>query len=327
MTALLYTLAMAQVLTGSAGAQDPPDLQWRAALDRAHAIEVRGHYAEALTAYQQAAKLADHFGKHDPRMWTTYNRLAIAYDEAGFSADAIRTYRHALDLVQSAAGKQNSEYPVIEANLGTSYLRQGELAPAGNLLQEALRIETSLPQPDTLHRAMMQSCLAEVQLHRHHYQEAENSIEAALPVIEKSGQTLDLAVAYITMGNVRRQQHRFGDALESITKAIAILEARFGSDHPLLLRPLEYQGMVYAEARHADQAEAAFQRAETICNKSLPAGHPSRAVLLMIHSAFLREIGEKTEAKAMAAQAHAIDRDIETREGLSMMVDVSAFRK
>jgi tetratricopeptide (TPR) repeat protein len=324
MTTLVSASVLAGILAATAVAQDT---EWAGKLRRAGQAESGGHYLEAIVLLRQAAALADGFGPRDSRTWATYDSLAIVYENAGLTANSIRTYRHAIAMVKAAIGKQNEAYARLQANLGTVYLRYGDIVPAASMLREALQIETQLPDPDPIQVAAEQSRLAEALASRRRYEEAERMLELALPVLERAGQTSEVATTLNSLGMVRSCQRRYDESLELIGKAVATVEEKVGSEHPLLLRPLNNLALVYALAGRTEEAGATFRRALAICEKSLPPDHPSRAALLVNYARFLRGIGERTQAKAMEAEARSLARDNARRDGLALTVDVSSLRQ
>jgi len=315
---------MAGCFVGTVAAQDT---DWAGTLRRAEQTKTSGHYLEAVAVFREAAALADRFGPRDPRTWATYNSLAIGYEDAGFPADSIRTYRRAIVMVKAAMGKQNADYAQLVASLGTVYLGHGDIGPARSMLHEGLQIETRLSNPNQVEIAMMQSRLAEALVSYHRYAEADRMIGLALPVLERAGETLEAANTRNNLGLVRRWQRRYDESLELIGQSVAMLEKTFGSGHPLLLRALNSLAVVYTLTGRTEEAGATYRRAMAICEKSLPPGHPSRAALLANYARFLRGTGEKAQAKALEEEARSLASDNARRDGLGMTVDVSAFQQ
>src|SRR5579872_7052025 len=83
--------------------------EWMAAMDRADHAEETGNLMGAVESYRKAAALAEHFGANDRRTWTSYNRLGIAYQNAGIPAESIRSYRREISMIVHAVGKQNAD--------------------------------------------------------------------------------------------------------------------------------------------------------------------------------------------------------------------------
>jgi tetratricopeptide (TPR) repeat protein len=326
MTTWVSACALAGFFTGTAAAAAAHDTEWAGKLSLAEQAQTSGRYPEAVALLRQAAALADGFGPRDRRTWSTYNSLAVAYENAGLLSDSMRTYRQAMAMVKAAVGTETADYAWLEANLGVVHLRHGDTAPAVSTLREALQIEMRLPQPKPDEIAFVQSRMAEPLVSLHRYEEAERMIGLALPVLERAERTVDVAIAFNDLGLVRRRQRRYDESLAEIGKAVATLEAKFGSVHPLLLNPLINQAVVYSLAGRNEEAGATFRRALTICTTSLPPDHPSHAALLARYARFLRGIGEKTQAKAVEAEARSLAQDNARREGMGITVDVSGLR-
>ena len=302
------------------------DAEWRNAMERAQRAELAGRYVDAVDAYRGAADIAERFGPNDVRTWTTYNLLAIAYQNAGRPSESVRSYRREISLVKNALGKQNVTYAIAVANLGNTLMSMGRFSAAENLLRETLQIETSLSDASPTQIALTQMRLSQAMLGLGHCGEAERLVNLALPTIEKSGQNFDIAVALSTLGLVRRYQHRIGEALDLFRTTLAMMEKEYGPDHPMLLRPLTDVAVLNSLLGNVSEADAFFQRAQAISDKALPPDHPSRVTLLANYAEFLRRTGEKTRAKTMQQQANALARDNARREGIATTVDVSSFR-
>jgi tetratricopeptide (TPR) repeat protein len=81
----------------------------------------------------------------------------------------------------------------------------------------------------------------------------------------------------MNLGVVLKQLDRLADAELHLRRAIAILEARLGPEHPDLGNGLVNLSNVLRRAHRPDEALAAVERARTIYESTLPGDHPSLA--------------------------------------------------
>jgi tetratricopeptide (TPR) repeat protein len=303
------------------------DTEWAGKINLARQAQASGRYRDAIALLRQAVALADGFGRKDARTWETYGSLAIVYEDAGFPGGSMRFNRQTIGMVKAAIGKDNATYAHLLANLATVYVGLGDMAPAERQLREALRIETGLPHPDPDDIATLQSRLAVVLANRHRYAETERLIGLALPVLERTGDTVETATALGTLGIVRGWQRHYDESLELVGEAVRMMEKQYGPGNPLLLRSMSTLAAAYTLAGRKEEAGAAFRRAITICEESLPPGHPSRAALLANYARYLRGAGQGAQAKAVEAEARSLALDMASRDGAGMTVDVSDFRQ
>src|SRR5438552_18518314 len=66
------------LVTGTSYAQSDP---WRQALSAGNAALSSGNLEQAESRYKEALALAEHFGGSDPRLFSSLNSLALAYEE------------------------------------------------------------------------------------------------------------------------------------------------------------------------------------------------------------------------------------------------------
>jgi tetratricopeptide (TPR) repeat protein len=299
--------------------------EWTNIVERAQRMSQSGRFLEALALFRQAAPLADSFGPRDTRSWVTYNFLGMAYQEGGLPAEAVRCFRHEMEMIKSTVGSGNASYVTAMTNLGTVYAASGEPASGENLLRKALHIETRLAAPDPLAVATIETRLSEALLNRGHYQEADRLLESAVPVVKASGEAVNTAIALNNLGVVRQRQHRYNEALELFSQALALLEQKYGPEHPVVLGPMSNIAVLYGETGRVAEGDALFRRAQAICERSMPPNHPSHANLLAGYAAFLRRAGDKSRAKAIEEQARSLARENNRRNGLGLTVDAAAF--
>jgi tetratricopeptide (TPR) repeat protein len=311
----------------AAGMAVGQDAAWETAMGHAMRAERNSDYPQAVAFYREARALADSFGPSDPRRWATYNQLGTACELAGLTAESVRTYREVISLVKSSIGTNNRTYATMVASLGTAFLNVGEFASAENLLREAREILLHLEPVRPVEIAMAQSRLGEALVNLRRRAEAEQMIEAALPVLQNGrAEAIELAIALNNLGVIRRQERRYDEAAHLLAASLDLVERQYGREHPWLLLPLNNLAIVYEQVGRDSDADATFRRAQEICEKHLPPAHPSHTTVLTNYAAFLRHTGEKSRAKVLDQEARELNRDNARAEGLGRTVDVSAFR-
>jgi tetratricopeptide (TPR) repeat protein len=315
---------LSMAVAGLALAQDT---EWETTMVRAISADNKANYTEAVALFRQAKALADRFAGNDVRRWATYNRLGVAWEEAGVPGESARVFREVISLIKSTEGTDNDKYASALANLGATLIILNQFEEAEGALRDALKIQMHLQPPNRLRIAMAQSRLGEALLSQGKRREAQKLIETALPVLQVSGaEDSEIAITINNLALVRHGQHRYDETIQLLTSSLELIEKEFGAEHPLLLRPLNNIAVVYHQVGKDAEAAAAFRRAQALCDKLLPPTHPSHTALLINYAAFLRHSGEKARAKTMEEEARSLNRDNARAMGLGLTVDVTAFR-
>ena len=318
--------AVIAVLTSVAGYPQTDD--WRARMDEGAAAETVGDYARAASLYRVATEVAERFERRDRRRLVAWNALATMYDALGRFAEAGAAYRRALKEAAESTAKAGPDYALVLANLGSSYVETGQRAAGEKLLREALAIYSAADPPDELRIAVAQNSLAEVLCDGRKYKEADPLLVRALAVLEKNPSAWgETALAKNSLGVVRALEGNSEEAHRLFLQALAMMEERWGPDHPMLARVLNNLASLEYRTGHRDQAGQRLRRALDIAERRLGPEHPSYAAILANYAAFLRQSGDKSRAKVLETQSIQILKDNGRRNGLGEVVDVNSLRR
>jgi tetratricopeptide (TPR) repeat protein len=108
---------------------------------------------------------------------------------------------------------------------------------------------------------------------------------------------------------VQTAQGDLNGANTSLTRALRIIEAAHGADHPLTARPLGNLGSVLHQIGDLEAAMAAFKRVLAIFEVTLPKGDPEIARALANLAEIQSDIGDPGEAEANCMRALTIFAD------------------
>jgi tetratricopeptide (TPR) repeat protein len=321
-------IAFSVALLFIAGTARAQETTWRTVMDEALARDLSGDLAGALGGYREAVRLAEQFGPSDQRLWASLNMLAIGCYESGMAAEAAQTYNRLLREMEAAGQKDSPDAAHVMTNLGRLYVSQNRIDQGAPLLRRALAIYERQPKPDDYCVAATRGGLAELLLARKEYRQAEEQLEKALPIYVAHAReaVTGLAAALTTFAEVRIGEKRYQEGAGFAERAVHALEDQVAADHPWLIYPTSILAQAYADLDRASDAEAAFQRSLSICERHLPADHPVHGRILALYAGFLQKHGRKPESKKIAAKARQILHSAALREGQGMTVDVSAFR-
>ncbi len=320
----LLTAAIA-ILTSVAGFPQTDD--WRQRMSEGAAAQNAGDYARAVASYRAATEIAERFDRLDSRRMVAWNAVATIYDALGQFAEAEAAYRRALKWAAESTGKAGPEYALVLGNLGSWYVETGQRATGEKLLREALAIYSAADPPNKLRIAVAQNGLAEVLCVARKYKEADPLLISAIAVLEKDPRAWgETALAKNNLGVVRFLEGNMEEAQRLFLQALAMVEQRWGTDHPILVRILSnLASLEYRTGRH-EEAGQRLRRALDIAERRLGPEHPSYAALLANYAAFLRREGDKSRAKVLQAQSTQILKDNSRRNGLGAVVDVNSLR-
>lgn len=314
------------ILTSVAGFPQTDD--WRPRMNEGAAAENIGDYARAITSYRAATEVADRFDRGDRRRAVSWNAVATMYDALGRFAEAEAAYRRALKEAAGSTGKTGPEYALVLGNLGSWYVETGQRAAGEKLLRESLAIYAAADPPDELHIAVAQNGLAEVLCSSRKYKEADPLLTRALAVLEKNPRAWsETALAKNNLAVVRFLEGNHEEARRLFMEAVAMIEQRWGPEHPMLARILNNLASVENRAGHREEAGQRIRRALDIAEKRLGPEHPSYAALLANYAAFLRQGGDKSAAKALEARSTQIMKDSSQRNGLGAVIDINSLRR
>jgi tetratricopeptide (TPR) repeat protein len=321
----VLTAAIA-ILTSVAGFPQTDD--WRQRMDEGSAAQTAGDYARAAASFRAATEVAERFDRRDRRRAVAWNSMATMYDSLGQFADAEAAYRRALKEAADSTGKVGPEYALVLGNLGSWYVETGQRAAGEKLLRQTLAIYSAADPPDELRIGVAQNGLAEALCEGRKYKEAHPLLISAIAVLEKKpGAWGETALAKNNLGVVRFLEGNMEEAQRLFLQALAMIEQRWGTDHPILVRILSNLASLEYRTGHREEAGQTLRRALDIAERRLGPEHPSYAALLANYAGFLRQEGDKSRAKVLEAQSTQILKDNSRRNGLGAVIDVNSLRQ
>jgi len=297
-------------------------------MEEAGAAELTGDYGKAAASYRHAAEIAERFEPRDPRRATAWNALGMMYDAGGRFVESEAAYQHALKAAEQSTGKSGLRYADVLQNMGTLYVETGQMARGAKLVREALAIYAAAGPDAELKLAISQNCLAEILSVGSRYQEAEDLLLAALPVLQQHADAgNEPALALNNLGVVRIFQHNDAEARRLLLEALVAMEQRLGPDHPMLIRTLNNLAVVAARSNDREEAGKRLRRAIEISEGRLGQDHPAYGALLANYAAYLRQKGEKSEARTLQARANQILKQSGQRNGIGSLIDINALQR
>lgn len=224
--------------------------------------------------------------------------VAMDYRKLGNFAASESAYLKALDL-QRDLPKVIRNYATTLDNFGTLYLVYGRLDEAEhyNRMGAKIRERAGLK----LELARSEEHLAEIDLAKHRFKQAESEAAAAVDVMraEKDPEPLDMIAGLNALAFTRCLRGRCAQGLEAAQESVRLARESFGLNSMPVAHAQMALGFAWWKSGRLDEAEPAMRSAiETMQAQSLPAGRPL-LLALMEYRNYLRESRRDNDAEAV----------------------------
>jgi tetratricopeptide (TPR) repeat protein len=296
---------------------------WTDWVSEGNASTEAGDYQAAAQAFRGALALAVSSGLSDAQVAEISSSLASAYGNAGQYANAEREWRRALAIVARLQGSDSLNYAMLLASLALLPTQIGNGEAEIGVLRKVLLLNEQSSLTNEL--AVVRQNLAQLLVNHERYGEAEavlSDLCSNLGALKLASPELQILKSEFlnSLGMVRYSQRRFADAIALESEAIRWLEGVVGESDGALLAPLNNLATSFAKTMRYEDADAAYRRAQEICNNSFGPDHPTCGVLLMNHSFVLRRLGRKRDAKEAARRSREIRTASDRRNGTEAVV-------
>ncbi|MGP8247705.1 MAG: tetratricopeptide repeat protein [Bryobacteraceae bacterium] len=299
--------------------------QWEPKMAAARDQLSHAAYGEAVETLRQALAVAETFGPRDARRWVTRDTLASTDEALSRLDEAESQYRTALDEIQTANGKDNGDYAVVEAHLASVLGLRGRLHQAEVLVRDALARQARFFSADSGRLAGARNFLAEILVGQHRYLEAEDQLNLALPVFERQPSQAMTAVVFNNFAIIRHYQRHDAEARQMLERSIEILRRDLAPNHPLLGRACHNLASMDFITGRREEAGPLYRRALD-CLQHLGPSHPVYLAVLADYALFLRRTGHKAEARSVEARVKSALAKSPSIPARGMSVDVSSLR-
>jgi len=284
-------------------------------------------------------------GERHPQYATSLNNLAWLLESQGDRAAARPLYETALAIRKEVLGERHPHYAQSVENLAYLLNSQGDYAAAQPLYAKALAIRKELlgeRHPDCVQSlenlAGVLGRVAHLSMEHQDFAAAKAAQQEALDVLSKGYGKSHWKVtdARMTLEDVERragmtpdqkqkwtnadrlnseafalyQANRFGEALESVRRAAALLKEVLGELHPAYATSLNNLASVLESQGDYAAARLLYEKALGIYKKVLGERHPAHATSLNSLAVLLSKQGDYAAARPLLEQAVAIYREV-----------------
>lgn len=223
-------------------------------------------------------------------------------------ADAIRSARELLAIVEQTRGSTDPKYSLILSELASLLRITGDFAAAGPAYERALRIQEQMLGPDHLGVSQTLLGMAELQQTVGAYAAARSLYERALHIQERVARGPEdrrLAMGLSMFANFLQNQGDYQRARQVFERALRSY-MRYAPTNPNTGAALNnYAIVLHALGDHAG-ARSAFERALRILESALGPDHPHVALSLSDFGDLLRTTGDLAGAQRLYERALAI---------------------
>ncbi|NOS89766.1 MAG: tetratricopeptide repeat protein, partial [Methylococcaceae bacterium] len=254
-----------------------------------------GNTAAAISCYQQALALAQQLETSrstQQLISRLHTDLADAFAEAGDYAQAQTQYGLSL-AIKSDIGGDTRGVAVVQLQLGTLAMRQGDLAVAEQRYQTALSLFSELHEPQS--EATVWHQLGLVYQTAKSWTAAEHAYRESARLKEALGDTLGAASTWTNLASVNQLLGQADAAEQWYRKAIAVQQQ--GNPKHLAMSLNNLADLLQKQAGRLEEARVLAEQALAI-KKTLDAA--SAEIWNTYH--LLAEIAEKQHASAQASQ-------------------------
>jgi len=303
-TLLVFSVGIAKVALAFAAASSTFTEQSQAPGENTQLQTTANPGSLELRIAQETALIRDgeQHGLEPLKMGRLWAHLGIDYEDALEFAKAEAAYNHSLRILKaSPAG--TADYANVLDNLGSMYLRVGNLAEAERCSRNSLVVREKMG--DKLQIARGKWHLADVELSEHRASEAkEEALEAYKEMTAlKDPQTSDLVSALITLVYAECSYDRCMDGVAHAKWSLALARGATPSEDPIMTgQALLALGFAEWKSRTKDAPEEEMQESIEIFKSQKSRGRTYVLMAMEQYRNYLAAMGRSSDAKQVASE-------------------------
>lgn len=207
-----------------------------------------------------------------------FGALSHVYEANGLYRESKALAEKSLALPRVPGPEGDLQKAAALLDLGRSYMRLGNREQALKEFEQALALRVRILGEHHLDVARVLTNLGAVLTQLGRFDEAIRAHNRALE-IQRAAATDDSEIypSLRGLGMLQMQKGEFGAALESFRRAQAIIEKRFGDNHPSRADCLHNVAMALEKLNRFEESQKLLERSLEIRKRVLPADHPDFA--------------------------------------------------
>jgi tetratricopeptide (TPR) repeat protein len=256
------------------------------------AIQLR----DRITHNQEAIQTVESQALPHAKLGVLWARLALDYREAADFPRSEDAYHRSIQLLKDTP-ESRADYATVLANLGSLYLIYGHLEEAALLAKQALAIRQELG--DEVNIAFSRQHLADLDLARHKFKEAEIEASHAYEILSTAEKTNKAALiaSLISLTYSRCELNKCSQGVQDAQLAIDTVSSSFPPDSIQVGHAFMAMGFAQWKSGENQQAEQNMLHAIRVIKTQSPAGDPFLLYSLMQYRAFLKAMHRIPESK------------------------------
>lgn len=241
----------------------------------------------------------------------------------GSYQEAERLQEKVLQLYKDTAGTPPGDLENACYRLAGIYLAQGKLTLAERYAEAASSHQRR--SASSADRARILNMFAQIRFQQRRYQEAAETQEKAVRLMEPDGPSTGLARMINDLAMIRAATGELRLARPLLERAVELHRQSAGQPDDGAGETLGNLALVCARQGDYREAEANYRQAVGLMERTRGPYHPHLGMLLSEYSAVLKKNGRKAEARAMDRRAKAILQS--ARLPAREVIDASALRQ
>ncbi|MDR2579425.1 MAG: tetratricopeptide repeat protein [Fibromonadaceae bacterium] len=239
-----------------------------------------GNYDRALEWYYNALEISEKIlGKEHPNIATTYNNMALVFNDRGDYDKALEYYDYALAIFEKVLGREHLSTAATYNNMALIFENRGDYDKALEYYGYALDICEKILGKEHPSTATTYNNMALVFSNRGDYDKALEYYGSALEICEKvlGKEHPNTASTYNNMALVFENQGDYDKALEYYGYALEISKKALGKEHPSTATTYNNMALVFGNQGNYYKALEYYGYALKIRERVLGKEHPSTA--------------------------------------------------
>jgi tetratricopeptide (TPR) repeat protein len=280
---------------------------WAKPVRAQHVMSTAGDPTVRIEQERRMIEAGEKTGLGDSKLGYLWSTLATAYQDGSDGAHALSAFERALQLLGKDA-KDRANYATTLDNLGSLYLQYGRVSEAEVVRRRALTIRKEIGDPMGI--AHSEQHVAEVELAKHRFKEAEKGARAALAMEAAAGSdpvnvSMELS-ALVTLTFAECMRSKPEDALQDAERAMKLVESAFPNDTVERAHVSMALGFAEWKAGNTVEAESRMQEGMRVLRERLGMRSPVLLAAMYEYSWFLKGTGRGEELEAVQKQIDAM---------------------
>jgi len=250
---------------------------------------------EQIESQRSLIELAAKHQLSNERLGYLWAELAVMYRHEGDFSKSENAYVKALDLQRDVPSAQKN-YATTLDNFGTLYLVYGRLNEAERYNRMGAKVRSKMGY--RLDLARSDEHLAEIDLAKHRFKQADAEAESALKVMraENDPEVVDLIASLNALAFTRCLLGRCADGLASAKESMMLAQQRYGDESPVTAHALMAVGFASWKSGKIDEAEPAMRKAVEVLQAQQQQEDRGLLLALVEYRNYLREMQRTGDA-------------------------------